>query len=58
MFLLRQAQQARPNERTVREIEGMKQLFLNQLVPDGLLLGFWQLPQIVECQRARSTVAQ
>ena len=51
MFLLRQAQQARPNQRAVREIEGMKRFVLNQYRVRFLLSGLRELPQIVECQR-------
>ena len=50
MFPFGQAQQAHPNEGAMREIEGMKQFFLNKLVTNGLPLGFWQLVQIVEWQ--------
>jgi hypothetical protein len=50
MFPFGQAHQTRPNERTMREIEGMKQFFLNELVPNSLPLKFWQLLQIFEWQ--------
>ena len=48
MLLLRQAQQARPNERSVSEIEGMQELVLDQFVCGDFFSGFWQFPQIIE----------
>ena len=48
VFLFGHAHQARPNEGAMREIEGMKQFFLNKLVPNRLPLAFRQLVQIVE----------
>ena len=39
MFPLGQAHQASPEQRTSREVEGMKRFFLNESVSGGLLLG-------------------
>ena len=55
MLLLRQAQQARPEQRAASEIEGMQQLVAEPVaVPAISFSGFGNFAQIVEYQLARS----